>query len=289
MRLGGYFHAETIEDLEPLCATLDAHGLSAIEAPYDLANFSLDQCAAFGERARELGLVVGEAGYWENLLTPDRDLQARRIDEARALLVKVDAMGCRAFVSLVGTRDPSDHPLAPHPFLFTDDCKAEFREVLLRLLDGLDLATTTYVIEPWCNTFFYQPEEIRAFLDSVGHPKVGLHLDLMNMVSHPAFYRTTELIERTFALLGDRVGSVHLKDIRWDYEHMFLKWDEVLVGDGVIDYTSYLQHVARLPADITCYCEHFETEAEYVENFRRIHEAAERAEVAFLRRSVPTA
>ena len=51
---------------------------------------SPDECAAFGERARELGLVVGEVGMWENLLTDDQELQAQRIARVRALLRNAD-------------------------------------------------------------------------------------------------------------------------------------------------------------------------------------------------------
>jgi sugar phosphate isomerase/epimerase len=155
---------------------------------------------------------------------------------------------------------------------------------VLRILDGIDLRTSRYVIEPWHNTFFYQPEEIRAFIDAVDHPAFGLHLDQMNMVSQKDFYRTTDLIHRTFDLLADAVASVHLKDIRCDYTHMFLKWDEVLVGDGVLDYDTYLKRLARLPADTPCFCEHLREEADYIVNFGRLHELADKAGVAFLGR-----
>ena len=62
MRLGGYFLANSIDELEPLCEKLDIYGLSAIPAPGRLAEMTEDECAEFGECARKLGLVVGEAG-----------------------------------------------------------------------------------------------------------------------------------------------------------------------------------------------------------------------------------
>jgi sugar phosphate isomerase/epimerase len=284
MRLGGFFAAQSVDELEPLCAKLDRYGLSAIPAPVRLAEMSLEACAEFGERARALGLVVGEAGMWDNLLTEDRELQARRIDQVRAMLRSADAMGCHCVVTLVGTKDPSDHALSPHPYMYTESCRAEFRDVVLRILDGLDLRTTRYVIEPWHNTFFYQPEAIRAFLDSVDHSQFGLHLDQMNMVSQESFYHTTELIHKTFDLLADRVASVHLKDIRCDPSHMFLKWDEVLIGDGVMDYATYLARLDELPADAPCFCEHLAREEDFLLNFSRLHRLAQDEGVSFLRR-----
>jgi len=284
MRLGGYFRADTLAELEPLGEKLDRYGLSAIPAPARLIELSDEECAEFGTRARELGAVIGEAGFWDNLMTPDRELQARRIETVRAMLTRADAMGCFSIVSLVGTKDASDHSLAPHPYMFTDACKAEFRDVVLRILDGLELRTTRYLVEPWCNTFFYQPEDICHFFSYVDHPSFGLHLDQMNMVNHRDFYNTTALINRTFDLLADRVASVHLKDIRWDFRHMFLKWDEVHVGDGVMDYGTYLRRLCELSPDTPCYCEHMAEERDYALNFARLHQLAKSAGVRFLRR-----
>jgi hypothetical protein len=60
MRLGGYFSAGSIEELDGLCAKLDTYGLSAIPAPGGLAQMSPEASYAFRQRARELGIVVGE-------------------------------------------------------------------------------------------------------------------------------------------------------------------------------------------------------------------------------------
>ncbi len=285
MRLGGFYGVERGAELGPLCEELDRHGLSAIAAPNRLAQMPEEECAAFGEEARRLGLVVGETGMWENLMTRDPSLRADRIEKVRVLLSRAEAMGCGCVISLVGSTHPSDSPLAPDPLMVSEDGKREFREIVLRILDGLDLARTTYAIEPWCNTFFYEPEEIHGFLATVDHPSLRLHLDLMNMISQRSFHDTTGLVESTFDLLADRVVSVHLKDLRWDFAHMMLKWDEVLIGEGVMDYDAYLRRLATLPTDTPCYCEHLSSEAEYEENFARIHAIAERVGVGFLRRS----
>jgi len=283
MRLGGYYGTESIDGLEPLCEKMDVHGLSAIGSPWTL-DWTDDACAAFGEKARKLGFVVGESGMWLNLMTDDADKRSERIEMTRKLLRQADVMGCRSVVTLVGTKDPSDAALAAHPYMKTGACKREFREIVLRILDRLDLKTTHYIIEPWNNTFFYQPEDIREFIDSVGHHKFGLHLDQMNMVNQEYFFNTTELINKTFDLLADKVVSVHLKDIRQDPHHMFMKWDEVYIGDGTMDYGTYLKRLAKLDPDMPCYLEHMPHESEYAMCFARLHRLAEKAGVKFLRR-----
>ena len=98
-----------------------------------------DECAAFGERARALGILVGEANFNDNLMVADRELADQRISDIRRGLLNADAMQCRTLHILPGTKNPTGGLLTAHPDMFTDAYKAELREVVLRVLDGLDL------------------------------------------------------------------------------------------------------------------------------------------------------
>ncbi|HVY99709.1 MAG TPA: sugar phosphate isomerase/epimerase family protein [Dongiaceae bacterium] len=287
MRLGCTFFApQSAAELGALVDKLDTYGVSAVWAPRNLAEIPQEQCDALGEAARSADLVIGEALFAGNLLTEDKELRAQRIKAARALLLKADRMGCRSVFTLIGTRDKSDRILAPHPYLFTDDCIAETRDNMLRILDGLELRQTKLGLEPWFTSFFYQPEDMLAFVESVGHPNLGVHLDVVNMTSHASFYRTGDLVERAFRLLSKHVVSVHLKDIAWDGGHMGLRWNEVYIGDGSFDVATYLRHAGTLPADMTCYCEHLPEERDYAVNFARLHHLAARNGQAFKRRGM---
>ena len=66
---------------------------------------------------------------------------------------------------------------------------------------------------------------------------------------------------------------------------MFLKWDEVYIGDGVMDYETYLKRLSELPPDTPCYCEHLREERDYALNFARLHRLADKTGVRFLRRT----
>jgi len=285
LRLGGFFSAGTREDLSRIADRLDCYGLSAIPAPGGYHEWTDDECAAFGEEASRLDIVVGESGYWLNLLDRDEATRATRIEDVRARLAKAEAMGCGSVVSLVGSGHTSGSAVVPDAYNYTEECKAEFREVVLRILDDLALTRTKYIIEPWHNTFFYRPADIAEFIDSVDHPAFGLHLDLMNMISQDTFYDTTGLARETFKLLSQHVVSVHLKDAQFDPSHNWIKWDEVDIGDGVMDYNAYLTGLAALDEDMPCYCEHMSHEREYALNFARLHHLAQKAGVAFHRRS----
>ena len=284
MRLGGFFRPETIAELSVVGADLDRHGLSAIVAPRRIGEMDGDEAVEFGELARTLGIVVGESIPNLNLMVRDEELRAERIEALRAILRTSDLMGCHGSVILVGSVAAADRIAAIDPYMYTAECRTEFRDIVLRVLDDLDLRHTKLLIEPWPNSFFYRPEAILEFLESVDHPRVALHLDQMNMVGPDTYFRTTELINTTFDLLAPHIGGVHFKDVLWDWSHMLLRLDEVLIGDGVLDYETYLRRLLELEGDVICFCEHLPGEAEYAENFSRLHRLARDLGFEFERR-----
>src|SRR5439155_5320821 len=141
-----------------------------------------DEAVAYGERARELGIVVGEAIPGVNLGTLDLDARQQRIDYCRTMLLKSDLMHCHGIVILVGSPAPDDYLAAVDPFMFTDEGRDDFLETVLRIVDGLDLKHARLLIEPWNHSFFYRPGPIREFMDSLDDPRVAVHLDQMNMI-----------------------------------------------------------------------------------------------------------
>ena len=285
MRLGGLMYRPAdIAGLDALIDTFDTFGLSTLVAPMQFADMADDEAIAYGEHARGLGLTIAEALHRPNLMNRDPEIRAQRIEQLRRGLKKADLMGADSVVILVGTVGEEDHLAAPHPYMFTDECRAEFRDILLRAVDGLELETTRLLIEPWTTSFFYQPADIRAFLDWVDHPSVGVHLDLVNMISQQRYYHTTELVHEAFDLLETYIGGIHIKDLLLDWKHMLLKFDEVQIGDGVVDHAALLERAAKLDPNMSCFTEHLATEAEYAISFARLHFLADRVGSPFVRR-----
>jgi sugar phosphate isomerase/epimerase len=286
VRLGGIALApQTIAEIEAFCEQADRHGLSATVAPKGIATMSEDEAAAFGQAARAARIVIGEAGFWENLIIEDTELRRDRLLRLRKVMKNADAMGCRSVAILSGTRHPSDKAFAAHPYMFTDACRKEVREIVLSALDGFDSRVTRLGMEPYAHSFFYGPEAALEFIESVGHPLFGIHLDQANMISHQDFFNTTDLVHRTFAALRPHMVSVHLKDIAWPVSPLGLKWEEVNFGEGVMDFDAYLRQISTLDPDISCFCEHFPTLEEYALNFARVHDLAAHAGTSFIRRT----
>ena len=123
--------------------------------------------------------------------------------------------------------------------------KAEKRGLKARLLPEMVYTTVTW-----------SPTELVRLLDDVGSPNVRGHMDIANCLTFDRiFIDHSEFIRESFHILGNRICSAHLKDIR-PAESYFPGLVEVLVGDGVMDIRSYLQCLDKMPAAFPIVIEH---------------------------------
>lgn len=283
MRLGlNWVPVRNQQELTAALPLIDELGLGAIAAPAQMAEWSVDECAAYGEMVRSHGLAIGEVGYWQNLLVDDEDLRARRIDDVRMLLVKADAMQTGCVVTLVGSF--GGQFVSPHADNWSDRARERAAENCLRTLDGLELTHTSYALEPWCTGFFHEPRAVADFLNAVDHPHLKLHLDVMNMHSVQTYFQSTQVIDLAFDLLADRVVSVHAKDLLWDPTYMFMRLDEVMPGEGVLDYDLFLRRIDELSPDMPVYTEHWHSDEEFVQAIRRLRTLAKDAGMSLVTR-----
>ena len=51
MRLGGWYNASNLDELDDVCQKLDKHGLSAVVAPAAAIEWPEEHCATYGQRA----------------------------------------------------------------------------------------------------------------------------------------------------------------------------------------------------------------------------------------------
>lgn len=284
MRLGlNWKSVESRAELEAVLPLIDQYGLGTIAAPSAMSDWSISRCKEFGEMVREYGLTVGELGYWENLLTTDDDVRTRRIQHVQELLKRADAMGVDCVVTLVGSFGGS-WAGDPHPDNWTDRAREMVVENSQRILDGVSLNETTYALEPWYSSFFHKPRSVRSLLDDVDRAGFGVHMDMMNMHSIDDAYRSTDLIDDAFDLLADDIAAVHAKDIQVNPDSGVYQIEEVIPGDGSMDYDRYMCHLDELPDDVPVFTEHWDTDNQYVETIRRLREFAKRNDIEIVGR-----
>ena len=84
---------------------------------------------------------------------------------------------------------------------------AEMAEVAER--EGIDIAAHPLYFTPLKSV-----ERCKDLLDSVGSPRLKILLDLVNMCEPYMYYRTTDLVNHAFDVLGEHIASVHAKDVK---------------------------------------------------------------------------
>jgi len=65
---------------------------------------------------------------------------------------------------------------------------------------------------------------------------------------------------------------------------MLMKFDEVSIGDGVLDCHTYLSRLKDLDSNLAGYCEHMTAEGDFAVNFARLHYLADKVGLEFLTR-----
>jgi sugar phosphate isomerase/epimerase len=214
-----------------------------------------------------------------NNIHPDLT-ERRNIQKRVAEMVEVaDRLGLSFVVSHTGSRDVS--PTKPHRDNWTkaawDDSVAAIRQIL-KDTAGSRVNLAIEALNP-CN--INNPRAHVRLREDVGDLRVKVTLDPTNMLNPSTYYRTTELIDECFALLGEDILYAHAKDVLWKPE-MLPAFAWVVPGTGTMDYEAYLTRLSRLKSPRPLLLE-FLTEEQYPQAKRFIEETAERVGVKIYR------
>ena len=132
----------------------------------------------------------------------------------------------------------------------------------------MDVAAHPHIMSPLCSV-----ERYKEMFDAAASPRMKALMDCVNLTWPHLFYRTTELVNKIFDEVGDKITALHAKDLsisavrqnesgRLSVVHI----DEAVPGakeaehryeSGVMDYATILQRMAELNHDVTLYVEHF--------------------------------
>ena len=256
-----------------------AHGLGAV---YVEERWCTDETAAraYGRQIRAAGLVAAELGAWCNPLAAVAGTRRLALERCQRLLALADAAGARCCVNIAGSLGPKWHgpfaaDLGPEAF---ERIVASVREIV----DAVQPRRTVYVLEtmPWM-----LPDSVASYQDllaAIDRPCVAVHFDLVNLINTPRLYFDhAPLVAEFVAVLGSRIRSVHIKDIRL-HDHLTLHLDECRPGAGALDHGMLLRALSRLDADLPCMLEHLPTTADYLAGADHLLRSAAQHGLAFI-------
>lgn len=225
-------------------------------------------------------VALAEVGVWCNLLDADpakRKANLQRVIDGLAL---ADVIGARCCVDIAGSFSKEAWH-GPHP----KNLSKEFFDAAVA-----NARAIVDTVKPKRSVFCYEmmgwsiPDSAESYLrliKAVDRKGFGVHLDPCNLINCPSrYYDTTAMINACFDTLGPWIASCHAKDVTWDVE-MQMHFREVPLGQGTLDYHTYLRRLAALPHDPPLMIEHMKGAAEYETCRRHLLDMAGKIGVSF--------
>ncbi len=232
-----------------------------------------DEVRALGSAVADAGLILGEAGAWKNLIAFDPAERQANLDYAVHQLALADELGVIACVAYHGTighagdawKLSDNYDYGPHPDNVSDAGFQRAVDTARYVIDAVQPKRTRFSLEmvPWLVTG--TAEGYLKLLKAIDRPQFAAHIDAANMIVSPQFYFDTGgMIRDAFRLLGPHIVSAHAKDIvmQGGPGRISFHMDEVVPGEGMLDYRVYLSELNRLGGVMPLFLEHFD-EAEF--------------------------
>ncbi len=116
---------------------------------------------------------------------------------------------------------------------------------------GIQVAVEAGVVSP-----LHTPQRVKDLIDAVGSPALGFNQDPVNLVGTlEDAWDTTRLLDECFDVLGDHTIGAHTKDVRV-VDGLFPGFEEVSIGQGLIDHVTYLRRLQQVAPDAHILIEH---------------------------------
>lgn len=229
----------------------------------------------------EADIVLAEFGaYGINILEMDKDLRQKNIDEICRRLEYADEMRARCCVIHGGSVETGGWGNA-NPLNMSEKSFAETVRIVQNILDRVNPRTAKLVMETESYLMPDSPEIYARLIEAIDRPGFAVHLDPVNIIASPwRYYNNARFIKRCFALLGPWIVSCHAKDLNMPPKHATVQIDETYIGDGVLDYETYLREIDRLSPPPTLMIEHL-NESQLIQGLKFIFKKAEEIGITF--------
>jgi len=263
MRLGGCL-AGGYSNVDEWLRLVRGIGYSASTFPVQpgAARSEIDEYVA---AMRENNIVNAEVGAWSNLLERDASAREAALRKNIAALELAEATGARCCVNIAGSM--GERWDGPHNSNLSDETFKEVVKNTRAIIDAVKPVKTKYTIEPMPWIFPDSPQSYIRLIEAVERDAFGVHLDVCNMVNSPLrVYNVAGFIDENFALLSDKIVSIHLKDIKLSTK-MTVHIDEVQPGEGDFDFPCLFRNAAKLKRDTPMIIEHLPDNGAYARAF----------------------
>jgi len=224
--------------------------------------------------AKDNDLVIAEVGIWRNAISLNEEEREANIRYSIEQLKLADRIGARCCVNVVGsTGERWDGGYKEN---FTHETWERIVSTIQTIIDEAKPVNTYFTMEPMPWMVPTSPEEYVKLIEAVNRDRFAVHMDIINMINCPErYFFAEEFLDRTFELLGDKIKSCHLKDIKLLDGYTF-QLKECGCGEGTFNLEHYAELASKADPNMPMIIEHLSSDEEYVESVAYVQKRLEK-------------
>jgi sugar phosphate isomerase/epimerase len=187
-----------------------------------------------------------------NNIHPDPTERSRENKWTIEQMEAAERVGCPMLTTHVGSCAP--RAVAPHPQNWTLETWNLGVRIMRQLIKDTEGMRVAFGIEPDPLVQLNNNRALRQIVEECG-PRVKICFDPCNMTDLATCYRTTELLNEGFDLLGENILGAHAKDILLT-DNLQPVFTQAEPGKGLLDYETYLVRLSRMKYPRSLLIEH---------------------------------
>ncbi|PXW93146.1 sugar phosphate isomerase/epimerase [Streptohalobacillus salinus] len=259
MRLGGYVFVDVLNPETWITKHVEKGFRSAVVPINHTA--SETEKRDYQQIALAHDVMLAEVGAWSNPLHTNIEKQRQAIDYLKKQLAFADELGARVCINIAGSLGTVWD--GPHPDHYQMATFEKIATVVQEIIDDVQPKTTDFCLEMMPHTPPSDSFDYQKLIDWVNRDHFKVHFDPVNIINSPKrYYKNGRMIEDFIETLGPHIRSAHLKDITLT-GHLTVQLNEVIPGEGSLDYSILLQSLNQLDPDLPVIIEHLNDEASY--------------------------
>ncbi len=180
---------------------------------------------------------------WANILDPDPQIRRDAIMHYTDCVELAERFGMDFILAQTGgcSAEAKDRP---HPLNWSKESWEMSVNNIKEVIKNTSGSKISLAIEAVNSCSNNTPQSHVRLKEDVGDDRIKVCLDPSNMLYEGTMFRTTELINLCFDLLGEDILYCHAKDQTWT--SMMPSIQRAILGEGTMDYETYLVRLSRM-------------------------------------------
>ncbi|MFC1692333.1 sugar phosphate isomerase/epimerase family protein [Candidatus Latescibacterota bacterium] len=250
-------------------------GYTAAEGNDEWKNATDSEIREFKAALKEHDILFYTIHRCINNIHPDA-IERRQINKRTAENVETaERLDLSFIVSHTGSCNPN--PTRPHRDNWTKETWKRSVDAFKQILKDTSGSKVALAIEAINPSNINNPRAHVKLREDVGDSRIKVTLDPQNMLNLSTYYRTTELVNECFELLGEDICYMHCKDVKIA-NSMLPAFEWVVAGTGTMDFELCLAQLSRMKYTRP-YFQEFLPEEKYPEAKKYIENTADKVGV----------